>query len=181
MRNSPISRSVQTPSQDQDVSNRTATRVWSEFFLEVLQLAIIHNFLKYKDIDKTTDVKAQCGIPIVDWINIFMFTIIFRTFGGLLKVYTMMSHPKNLKHVEGVKLFLIDGITLGWIAYGTALFTSELNDCGKIKGTQGFYRLMMTFLIVGYLMITAHVITIASISNHFNSRGPSRPSRRSLA
>lgn len=67
-----------------------ATRVWSEFFLEVLQLAIVHNFLKFKDLDKETDVKVKCGIPVVNWINIFMFAIIFKTFGGLIKIYTMM-------------------------------------------------------------------------------------------
>ena len=135
MRSQPIPRSSPTPSQGQDVTNFMATRVWTEFFLELLQLAIVHNFLKYKDVNKETDIKTKCGIPIISWINIFMFAIIFKTFGGLIKIYTMMTFPKKLLYVEFLKLFLIDAATLSWVAYGTALYISPLNNCGKIKGT----------------------------------------------
>ena len=65
----------------------------------------------------------------------FMFAIIFKTFGGLIKIYTMMTFPKKLMYVEFVKLFVIDAMTLAWVSYGTAMFQSPLNDCGKVKGT----------------------------------------------
>ena len=106
------------------MSKKNSVKIWAEFFLEIVQLAIVHNVLKYKDFDHEHDVKQKCGIPIVDWINIFVFAVIIKAFAGIFKIYVLEASPKSLQYVDFLKTFIIDGILLAWIAYGSALFWS---------------------------------------------------------
>ena len=77
------------------MSKKNSVKIWAEFFLEIVQLAIVHNVLKYKDFDHEHDVKQKCGIPIVDWINIFVFAVIIKAFAGIFKIYVMVASPKS--------------------------------------------------------------------------------------
>ena len=61
---------------------------------------------------------------------------------------------------EFFKAMYIDGLMLGWIIYGNVLFYSKKNDCNKIEGTQGMYKLMLMFMVLGYLMVISYLIIL---------------------
>ena len=59
---------------------------------------------------------------------------------------------------EFFKIMYVDALMLGWIIYGNMLFYSKKNNCDQVPGTQGIYKLMFMFIILGYLMVIAYAI-----------------------
>ena len=90
----------------------------------------------------------------------FVLAVVLKSFGGLAKIWVLWTSPQSLQMFEFFKVLYIDGLMLGWIIYGNILFYSPQNDCDKVEGTQGMYKLMLMFIVLGYMMVVSYIVII---------------------
>ena len=77
----------------------------------------------------------ECGIPVRHWISTLFCMLGGRTFFQLLKVAVVKHFYEHRGIFDILRLTFIDGVIIGWLVYGNALFNSKDNDCSEKEGT----------------------------------------------
>ena len=67
---------------------------------------------------------------------------VFRSIAKALKIYVIINHYSLIKLYDIARFIFIDGMIIGWLAYGNILWYSKNNNCAMLKSTAYMYILM---------------------------------------
>ena len=123
---------------------------------------MVLGLLQSSSYDQKTHQEVKCGIPLVNWLNIFFIAFGARSLGNLARIYVIKNMRRKVMHYEIFRLLVIDGFLLAWIFYGNKLYYSKENDCEKIKSTKDLGQLMGVLLFIGYLMIGMYLVIMCT-------------------
>jgi hypothetical protein len=133
--------------------------VQCEFITDMLMLGTIIALLQ---INKNL-AKRDCGIPIVQWLDIFFMLFGLRSLYQLMKIWVIRHFYSRIFCFDIAKLVFVDGFMVAWLVYGNYLYYSPKNNCAYIPDTQFMAQFMSCIIILGYMMMFMYLMILVSL------------------
>lgn len=97
------------------------------------------------------------------WLNVFFCIFGLRSFTQLAKIYVIRNFYSSVLYFDLMKLLLIDGFMIAWLAYGNHLYYSPKNNCEANPHTQYLAEFMSCILFIGYLMMAMYLVILVTL------------------
>lgn len=115
----------------QHITSEEVSKAWSDFCLDIMFLLFVVAVLELSmNAHSRGQHPATCGIPIQMWHEVLFGLFGARSLANLLRIYIIRNFYSRRQYCSFVQYVIIDGILVGWLVYGNALYYSEKNNCG---------------------------------------------------
>ena len=71
------------------MTSEKISKIWCEFLTDLLFLSMVLALLQSSAYDQKSNKPVKCGIPIVNWLDVFFVAFGVKSLGNLLRIYVI--------------------------------------------------------------------------------------------